>query len=498
MKSWRASSRRSPSAFARLRRGAATLFLLGTAYQGVGVLLLIFGLLAWAFGDHPQGFWLGGALGLSLGRWVGGSLFAQAEPSRVEVFLSVALLWLAVPLLGAVPFWLSGGLSPLDAFFESISGFTTTGATVLRDFSQFGPILFLWRSFIQWMGGVGIILLFLVVLPHLRVAGRGAFFAETTGVEKEKITPKLRQTAQAIFRVYLLLTVLAISVYALAGMPLYEAIANALSTLPAGGFSPNPQSFSSYPPLVQWAGAFFLFWAGVNFLLQYRLLFGREVRPLLQDAEFRAYAALVFFFGLVLAFYLYTHHTYDLEASLRHAFFQVTSVLSTAGFASVDFAKWTVPAQALLVVLMFIGGSAGSGAGGIKVVRWLVLFGLLRRELGRAIHPQAVLPLRFGGRVVGEEVLRQVSLFILLYTLTFGLGALALALLEGDFVVAFTASAQAIANVGPGLGPVGPMGSYADFQPLSKLILIFQMWAGRIELIPVFLLLVPEFWRKVK
>ncbi|MER3536629.1 MAG: potassium transporter TrkG [Thermus sp.] len=491
MKSWRASSRRRP--------GAATLFLLGTAYEGLGLALIVFGLLAWVFGDRPQGFFLGGALGLALGRLAHRAARPQVELPRREVFLSIALLWLLVPALGAVPFWLSGGMGYLDALFESFSGFTTTGATVLKDFGQFGPVLFLWRALIQWVGGMGIVVLFLVVLPHLGVAGRGAFFAETTGVEKEtRITPRLRHTAQMVFRVYLLLTLLAILAYTLAGMPLFEAVANALSTLSTGGFSPNPSSFAAYPPVAQWLGSLFMFLAGVNFLLQYRLIFGREGRSLLQDVEFRGYVGIVLATGLPLFLYLYSHRAYGLEESLRHAFFQVVSILTTTGFASVDFAQWAVPAQALLAILMFIGGSAGSGAGGIKVVRWLVLFGLLRRELTRALHPQAVLPLRLGGRILGEEALRQVSVFVLLYTLSFGLGALALAFLEQDFVVAFTASAQAIGNIGPGLGAVGPMGSYADLHPLSKLVLIFEMWAGRIELIPIFLLLTPDFWRHLK
>lgn len=282
------------------------------------------------------------------------------------------------------------------------------------------------------------------------------------------------------------------------GVPLFEALANALTTAPAGGFSPNPQSFAAYAPLTQWLGALLMFLAGVNFLLQYKLFFGREVKPLLRDAEFRAYTFLVLLAGFGLAFYLYTHHLYGLEASLRHAFFQVISIVTTTGFASVDFAKWVVPAQAILVILMFVGGSAGSGAGGIKVVRWLLLFGLLRREITTTLHPKAILPLRLGHRVVSEEALRQVSVFVFLYTLLFGFGALVLALLEGDFVVAFTASAQAIGNIGPGLGAVGPMGSFAELQPLSKAVLIFQMWAGRIEIFPVVLLFSPELWRRLR
>ncbi|WP_243095299.1 TrkH family potassium uptake protein [Thermus thalpophilus] len=476
----------------------SSLYLLGLTYQGMGVILFLFALLALLLEEDARGFAFGALLGVGFGKVLQALGHPQAQPRRAEVFASVALLWILVPVLGAVPYWVSGGMGYLDALFESVSGFTTTGATVLADFGRFGQSLFLWRSLTQWMGGIGIVLLFLVIFPQLQVAGRQAFFAESTGVEKERLTPRLRHTALAVLKVYLLLTILAFLAYWGAGVPVHEALSNALTTIPAGGLSPNPQSFAAYAPLAQWAGVVFMFLAGVNFLLQYRLLFGREVRPLWRDAEFRAYLGVVLLFGALLTLYLYTHHMYGLEASLRHAFFQVVSILTTTGFASVDFAQWAVPAQALLVFLMFIGGSAGSGAGGIKVVRWLLLFGLLRREVTRTLHPQAVLPLRLGERVVSEEALRQVAVFVFLYTVLFGLGTLALALLEGDFVVAFTASAQAIGNIGPGLGPVGPMGSYAELSPFSKLVLIFQMWAGRIEILPVVLLFSPELWRRLR
>lgn len=339
--------------------------------------------------------------------------------------------------------------------------------------------------------------LFLAVFPQLHVAGRQAFFAESTGVEKERLTPRIRQTAQAVLLLYLALTGAAALGYALAGVPLFEAVANALATVPAGGFSPNPQSFAGYPPLAQWLGVAFMFLAGVNFLLQYRLFFRGEVGPLLRDAEFRAYVLVVLAAGLALSGYLYTHHTYDLEASLRHAFFQVISILTGTGFASVDFAQWVVPAQAILVLLMFVG-EARARRRGDQV-------GALARPLrlpppGDHPHPPPPggPPLAPGGRVLSEEVLRQVSVFILLYTLLFVLGAVALAFLEKDFVVAFTASAQAIGNIGPGLGEVGPMGSYAGLHPLSKLLLVGLMWAGRIEVVPVVLLLTPELWRRLR
>jgi trk system potassium uptake protein TrkH len=481
------------------KRGlGASLYLLGLTYQGMGLLLALFALLAFLLEEDPRGFALAALVGVGLGRLLQGLGHPEAQPKRAEVFASVALLWFSVPALGALPYWLSGGLSYLDALFEAMSGFTTTGATVLADFGQFGQSLFLWRSLSQWMGGIGIVVLFLVVFPQLQVAGRQAFFAETTGVEKEKLTPRLRETARAVLRIYLLLTLAAFSTYTALGMPLFEALANALTTTPAGGFSPNPQSFATYAPLVQWAAVFFMFWAGVNLLLQYRLFFRREPGPLLRDAEFRAYVGIVLGAALGLASLLHGHHGYALEESLRHAFFQTLSLLTGTGYASADFAQWAVPAQAILVALMFIGGSAGSASGSIKLVRWLLLFGFLRREITRTLHPQAVLPLRLGGRVVGEEALRQVSVFVFLYTILFGVGAVILALLEKDFVVAFTASAQAIGNIGPGLGEVGPMGSYAGLHPVSKAVLILQMWAGRIEILPVVLLFSPELWRRLR
>jgi len=490
MRSWLPSSR---------SKGAleALLYLLGLTFRGFAFVHLGFAALALVLGEEAWGFLGAAALGFALGYLGTFRGRPKAQPQRAEVFAGVALLWLLVPVLGAVPYWISGGLAFLDALFESMSGYTATGATVLQDFSL-SRSLFLYRGFTQWMGGIGIVVLFLAVFPQLHVAGRQAFFAESTGVEKERLTPRIRQTAQAVLLLYLALTGAAALGYALAGVPLFEAVANALATVPAGGFSPNPQSFAGYPPLAQWLGVAFMFLAGVNFLLQYRLFFRGEVGPLLRDAEFRAYVLVVLAAGLALSGYLYTHHTYDLEASLRHAFFQVISILTGTGFTSVDFAQWVVPAQAILVLLMFVGGSAGSAAGGIKLVRWLVLFGFLRREITRTLHPQAVLPLRLGGRVLSEEVLRQVSVFILLYTLLFVLGAVALAFLEKDFVVAFTASAQAIGNIGPGLGEVGPMGSYAGLHPLSKLLLVGLMWAGRIEVVPVVLLLTPELWRRLR
>ncbi|WP_027892294.1 TrkH family potassium uptake protein [Calidithermus chliarophilus] len=473
-------------------------YVTGTVFLGLGGVMGLLGVVDGLYGEDVLGFLVGAALGIGLGLLLRRLGSARSEPSRAEALFTVAALWLLVPLLGAVPFWVSGGMPFLDALFEAMSGFTTTGATVLADFGAWGYGLFLWRSLIQWFGGMGILVLFIVVLPHLAVAGRQMFFAEITGVQKEQLTPKLRQTAEAILRVYLTLTAVTLAAYLLCGMPVFEAVANTLSTVPAGGFSPNPQSFADYNPLIQWVGTVVMFLTGVNLLLQYRVLFGREPRAPLRDPEFRAYSLIILSAGLALALTLYLRHDYDLGPALRHAYFQTASLITGTGFASADFAQWVVPAQVILVSLMFVGGSAGSVGGSIKVIRWLVVGAIVRREFMRVLHPQAVLPLRVGKKSLTDDAMRSVAAFITLYVMLFGLGTVVLGVLEEDFVVAFTASAAAVGNIGPGLGAVGPMAHYGDLHPLSKLVMIFQMWAGRIELIAVFSLFTPELWRRLR
>jgi len=475
---------------------------LGVTYLALGLVMLGLEALSLVLRESPWGFLTGAVVGLGLGWGFHRLGDPRHEPGRAEALLSVALIWLLVPALGAIPFWISGNMSYLDALFEAMSGFTTTGATALSDFSQFGYSLFFWRSLMQWFGGVGFLVLVVALLAHLAVAGRQLFITESTGVQKEPFTPRLRTAAQSILKVYAALTLAAALCYWIAGIPPFEAICNALTTLPAAGFSPNPRSFEQYSPLAQWFGTLFMFLGGAGFVLQYKLFFTRDPRPLLKDVELRVYALIVLAFSAVLAVFLMTHHSQNMDYTwgdaIRHAFFNVTSILTTTGYASADFARWVPAAQAILVAAMFVGECAGSGAGGIKVVRLLVVGAIVRRELIHSLHPQAIITLRLGSKSLGEEVMRSVAAFITLYVTLVAAGALLISLLENNFVVGFTASAQAVGNIGPGLGEVGPMGSYAGLEPLSKVILIVQMWAGRLELIPVFLLLTPELWKKLK
>lgn len=476
-----------------MRRGRFAPYVLGVGLTGLALVMALFALYALLALEPWLGFAAAALLALALGLALQRLGVREAEPSRREALVSVLLLWLVVPAVGAVPYALSGGMGPLDAMFESMSGFTTTGATVLRDFGAFSRSLFLWRALSQWVGGVGIIVVFIAVLPQLAIAGRQLFFAEAPGPTEEKLTPRLRHTAAAVLTVYLGLTALCILAYMVGGMSPYDAVAHAFTTLAAGGFSPYGRSFEAFAsPALEWVAVVFMLLAGVNFALLYRAAVGSP-RELLRDAEFRAYLLIALLGSLALALAL--RGLYPDSSALRSGFFQAVSILTTTGYASQDFARWPERAQLVLLLLYFIGGSAGSAAGGVKVVRWLIIARLALREIRRTLHPRAVLPLRLGSRVVPEEVLRAVSGFITLYIGLFALTTTTLVALGADFVTAFTAAITCIGNTGPGLMAVGPMANFAELHPVSRGLLTFGMYAGRLEVVTVFIIFDPQWWR---
>ena len=474
-------------------RGRLAPYVLGIGLGGLALVMAFFALYAVALREDARGFFItalvAGLLGLLLAR-LGRP---EAEPSRREALIGVLLLWWLIPAFGALPYTISGGMSPLNAAFESMSGFTTTGATVLRDFSTFSFSLFMWRALTQWFGGVGIIVLFIAVLPQLAIAGRQLFFAEAPGPTEERLTPRLRNTSNAVLIVYVGLTVACGLAYLLGGMSLYNATAHAFTTLSAGGFSPNGLSFEGFgSPALDWICIVFMGFSGANFAL---LFLGFQGRPLtlLRDAEFRAYLAISVVSALAVAAALI--RLYGWGDALRHGFFQALAIVTTTGYASADFATWPRQAQVVLLVLMFIGGSAGSAAGGIKVVRWLILIKNTAREVRRTLHPRAILPVRVGERIIPEEVLRAVAAFITLYIGLFAVTTAVLIYFGAEFVTAFTAAIACIGNIGPGLSTVGPMANFADLHPVSRAVLIFGMYAGRLEVVTVFVVLDPQWWR---
>jgi trk system potassium uptake protein len=427
-----------------------------------------------------------------------------------EGFLVVSLTWLLAAGLGALPFVIAGGeqLSrPLDAYFEAMSGFTTTGATVVRDVAALDRSVVMWRQFSQWLGGMGIIVLFLAVLPRLRVGGRQLFESELPGPELE-LSTRIQDTARRLWLLYVGLTAAEIAILAALGwtgvderMNLFEAVAHAFSTMPTGGFSTQVRSVEEFAAASQWVMAFFMALAGANFALTYRALLRRQPGVFVRDEEFRLYVGLLTLGSLVLLLELLSRDLYAGEEAVRQAVFQSVSMMTTTGLASADFNLWGLLAAVVLVALMLFGGSAGSTAGSVKVLRHLLLGRILRRELDLAIHPELISRVRYNGRPVDGQILRAVQSFVMLYVGVFALGTFLLILdaaqsgLELRLIDAVGAAATALGNVGPAFGFAGPMGSFEPFGDVSTAVMIVLMWIGRLEIIPVAVLLTRSYWR---
>jgi trk system potassium uptake protein TrkH len=444
--------------------------------------------------------------------------FARRRPRPVATldlragFLLIALLWLLVPAFGALPF-LIGGIDqldrPVDAYFEAVSGFTATGASVLTDVEQLDRGMQFWRQLSHWLGGMGIIVLAIAVIPRLRVGGRQLLQRELPGpTEIERLSTTIRETAQRLWKLYVGLTVVGILLLAATGwtgidpaMDLFQAFSHATSAVALGGFSPQAESAQAFAPATQWILCALMVVAGVNFLRLFLLVARREVRVVVRDEELRWYLGLLAAATAIIALELYLSDTVHGVGGVRHAAFQATSVMTTTGFASLDWTTFGALATMTLLLLMFVGASAGSATGSIKVVRHLMLFRLARREHEQAVHPEAVVPVRVSGRTIDDRALRSAVMFVILYVAVFALGALALLLdarRAGGELGAFEAlgaSAACLGNVGPAFGGAGPFGSYAGFSDLSTVVLTALMWLGRLEIVPVAVLLTRTFWR---
>lgn len=447
------------------------------------------------------------ALGSVLVRWGG-------DVSRVgarEGFLVVALTWLLVAAYGAAPYLLSGEpqlARPVDALFEGMSGFTTTGATVLTDIEALPRSLLMWRQLTQWLGGIGIIVLALAVLPRLRIGGRQLLESELPGPEVDQLATRIREATLRFSALYIALTALEALVLALLGwtrvdpaMDVFNAVAHALTTIPTGGFSPQPNSIQAFSAVTQWVILVFMVAGGVNFALLFQALVRRRPRVALRDEELRAYALALLAGALILTSEIWTKQPEIGEEAIRLGVFQAASILTTTGYATVDFALWPTLALVTLVGLMFVGASAGSTSGSVKVLRHVLMARILRRELRQTVHPELVSPVRLNRVVVDERTLRAVTSFVLLYIGIFVAGVLVItidAAYGGPGVTPFEAIgavAATLGNVGPAVGFAGPFGSYAPFSDVSTVVLTVLMWVGRIELIPVVVLLTRSYWR---
>ena len=412
-----------------------------------------------------------------------------------EGFLIVAAGWVLASVFGALPYVLTGALGPVDAFFEAVSGFTTTGSTVLSGLESRPRGLLLWRSFTQWIGGMGIILFTIALLPLLGIGGMQLFKAEVPGPVKDKIRPRLVETARELWVIYVGLTVAECGALLLAGMPPFEAVCHSFTTLATGGFSTRDLSVGAFgSPAIEWVVTVFMMLAGVNFVLHYRLLHGR-LAEVARDAELRYFVGVVGGAVALLAVPLVLG-AYGVGDGMRAAAFQAVSIATTTGYVTADFEVWPHFTQLVLLVLMVLGGMSGSTAGGVKSLRVVLSIRTLRVWSERLLHPSVVRSVKYAGRPVELDVLAGVWAFLTAYALIAAAAAAVLAALGYDLPTAFSAALTALGNVGPGLGAVGAYDNFAHLPALGKLVLAFCMLAGRLEVFALLMLALPQFWRR--
>jgi trk system potassium uptake protein len=487
------------------------LSLVGSLCKPLGLAFVLPAVLALAYDEPAWPFVASGVatsvFGAVLERATGGK---ERVGSR-EGYLVVALIWLLVAVFGALPYLLvEPQLSnPVDAFFESMSGFSTTGASVLTDIEGLTRSMAMWRQFTAWLGGLGIIVLFLAVLPRLNVGGRQALFRTEMPGPELGLEATIRETARRFVVLYVAITAVEIVVLASFGwfgvddrMDLFSAVAHSFTTVATGGFSPEARSLEPFAAPTQWAIVVFMALAGTNFALLFAGIVRRRVGALGRDEEFRVYLVLVVVATALVFADLVTRDVLEGGAGLRHATFNTVSMLTTTGFASTDFAVWPPMSVMVLFGATVLGASAGSTSGSVKLVRHVVIAKMLRREIRQTVHPELVTPLRLNGNVIDERTLRAIIVFVLLYLGVLVAGAVAVLLdssLRGIDVTPFESladSATALGGAGPGLGFAGPMGSFAPFSDVSTLVLALEMYLGRLEIVPVLVLFAASYWRR--
>ncbi|MEJ2593529.1 MAG: TrkH family potassium uptake protein [bacterium] len=412
-----------------------------------------------------------------------------------EGYLIVTLSWITVSFFGAIPFVLSGYIPSLtNAFFETISGFTTTGATILTDIESMPRNLLYWRATTHWIGGMGIIVLTVAILPFLGIGGMQLLVAEMPGITPDKLHPRITATAKRLWGIYVMFTGLEIILLWVGEMNFFDAVCHAFATMATGGFSTKNDSIAGFSPYIQYVIIFFMIMAGTNFTLHY-LVLHKKFAKVSQNQEFRVYLGILFVVSLFIASGLFFISSIDAEQSVRDALFSVTSILTTTGFVTADYLLWPSFLWMLVFALMFIGGSAGSTGGGMKIVRHLLLVKNSWIELKRAMHPNAIIPVKFNGKSISQDIIFNVMAFFLIYVMIFGVGTLVLSLNGLDFETSIGATIATLGNIGPGIGGVGPVENYAAFSPIVKWFLTLLMLLGRLELFTVLIILSGSFWK---
>ncbi len=488
------------------------IFLMGVLLIFNGCLMLLSSLVSFFYKDGVTfEISLSSFLVLSLGALF--MLIGRQHEKRIqkrEGYIIVVLGWLMMTITGMLPFVFTNSMVDISStFFETMSGYTATGATILTDIESLPSGILFWRSMTHWIGGMGIIVLAVAVLPLLGIGGIQLFSAEAPGPNNDKLHPRITDTAKRLWLIYVSFTFIEAILLSFAGMSIFDAVNHAMSTMASGGFSTknNSLAFWNHLPWVHYIIILFMFLAGSNFVLSYFALTGK-INKILEDNEFITFLAFVLVFSLIVFMVIYTrvdlNNSYfdnsqvfgKLEGSIRHAFFQVLAIITTTGFVTADYTSWTPFLTVFFFGLMFLGGSAGSTSGGIKIVRHLLMIkgGLL--EFKRALHPNAIIQPRYNGKVVNQEIIGNVLAFFILYMISFITGSLIFAFLGLDFENAIGVAAATLGNVGPAIGDFGPTGNYSELPTSGKFFGSFLMLLGRLELFTVLILFTPFFWSK--
>ena len=414
--------------------------------------------------------------------------------NKKSAYLSVTLAWFLISLIGSLPFIFSGYFATnLDAFFESVSGFTTTGASILPDIESLPKSILFWRSLTHWIGGIGIIVLVILIMPALKIGSYNLFTLESS--LPEKIHPRIQSVGLRLLYIYVLLTIAEIIFLLLGHMPLYDSVCHAFGTISTGGFSPKNTSLAGYSPYLQYVVMIFMLLGGTNFIIHY-YLFKRKFYKIRKNEELRFYLLAVAASGLIVTLVLYFNSERSMELSFREAFFQVISIITCTGFATSDYLLWPRMGWVLIFILMFFGGSMGSTAGGIKMARHLIAIKNIKNIIHKLIHPNSISVVRLNSKMVSSREKHSTMMFILWYIMAFLLGSYALIVIGLDGSTALSSIATAMGGIGPGLGSVGPASNFAHLPQSAKFVIMMFMILGRLEIYPVLILFTPFFWKK--
>lgn len=469
-------------------------YILGSVLKIEAALLLLPCIPAIVY-HEKVGLWF---LYVAIGTAILSLLLSWKKPADMVIYLkegcvSTACSWILMSIVGCLPFFLSGEIpSFTDALFETISGFTTTGASILNDIEALSHCMLFWRSFTHWIGGMGVLVFLLAIVPMSGGSNINLMRAESPGPSVGKLVPKMKYTAQILYVIYFALTVAETIALLIAGMPVFDSICSAVGTAGTGGFGILNDSFVSYSSAQQWIVTVFMILFGVNFNAYYLILFG-QIKSAFKMSEVRTYFGIIV--GAIALIMLDTIHIYNSFAeALKHTAFQVASIITTTGFSSADFDTWSQTSRTIIVILMFVGACAGSTGGGIKVSRFVIAGKTLLKEIGSYIHPRSVKKITMDEKPIEHEVIRSVNVYLITFAFLFVASTLLITIENYDLVTNFTAVAATINNIGPGLSLVGPTCNFSFFSNFSKYILMFDMLAGRLELFPLLMILTPRIW----